>query len=68
MPDYFVNAKAQPSGDHEVHREGCPYMPKPKNRVPLGRFATCQGAVAAARRIFPTADGCYRCSRPCHRS
>ena len=66
MAMYYVNDNAQPNGDHEVHREGCAWLPRPENRTSLGDHGTCRTAVVAARRIYPQANGCYHCSRDCH--
>lgn len=66
--DYYVNRNRGDDGDHEVHRDGCKHPPDAKNREPLGRFADCAAAVRAAKKRYPTADGCYHCSRPCHTS
>lgn len=63
--DYCVNRNAQDDGDHEVHREGCRYLPLPKNRIDLGSFTDCHAAVRATKKHFPQADGCYHCSRSC---
>ena len=27
MARYYVNDRAQPNGDHEVHKDGCSFMP-----------------------------------------
>lgn len=67
MARYYVNKRAQSSGDHEVHKLGCSYMPEEQNRLYLGDFASCHGAVAAARKIYSSADGCYYCCNECHR-
>jgi len=64
MANYFVNNRAQPNGDYEVHKEGCSYMPSDKTS--LGDHSTCSTAVAAARRHYSTANGCYWCSKACH--
>lgn len=69
MPNYIVNRNAQPNGDYEVHDEasvrGC--LPDRANRVSLGYFASCTGAVAAARRQgYARANGCYYCANSCH--
>lgn len=64
MARYYVNNIAQSNGDHEVHRDGCIYMPQ--SRTDLGEHATCQTAVQAAKRIYPRSDGCYWCARDCH--
>lgn len=68
MPRYYVNIHAQSNGDHEVHKEGCSYMPSSENRINLGDFSNCHSAVRKAEDLFPTADGCYWCSPECHKS
>lgn len=62
---YYVNRNAQKDGDHEVHRLGCAHPANEENRLYLGDHRDCKAAVEAARRHYPTADGCYHCSRAC---
>lgn len=64
MYRYYVNNKPQSNGDYEVHRQDCSYLPSDK--TDLGLFDNCHGAVMAAKRYYPTANGCKFCSRPCH--
>jgi hypothetical protein len=64
MTNYYVNDNAQPNGDHEVHRDGCTYMPV--NKKYLGHFDNCRDAVNAARRYHSQVNGCYYCSIECH--
>ncbi len=67
MPHYYVNRQAQANGDHEVHwMLFCPTHARRENRRYLGEFPTCREAVAAAREIYPLADGCAHCSPDCH--
>jgi hypothetical protein len=66
MYDYYVNNNAQANGDHEVHKEGCIYMPS--NKKHLGKFATCSGAVSEAKKTYSRANGCKTCSLECHTS
>ena len=68
MAVYYVNTNAQANGDHEVHRSDCVYLPNPENRMPLGNFPNCRGAVRKAKVLYPTADGCKHCSPECHTS
>ena len=68
MPNYYVNRQAQANGDHEVHKDGCAYMPNQDNRLYLGNFSTCQEAVREAKRYFSQSNGCFFCSRECHTS
>lgn len=67
MDSYYVNRNAQPGGEHEVHKEGCPTPPNAANRDALGRFTHCSGALSAARaKGYPSVDGCKHCSPACH--
>jgi hypothetical protein len=68
MARYYVNSNAQDNGDHEVHISGCSFMPAEEHRVYLGDFASCRPAVAAAKKLYLNADGCYFCSPECHTS
>ncbi|MFD2568572.1 hypothetical protein [Pseudotenacibaculum haliotis] len=68
MADYYVNKNAQSNGDHEVHRYDCSYLPYPENRIYLGDFSSCHGAVQAARKYYSQVNGCYHCSEACHTS
>lgn len=64
---YYVNNNAQSdSGDHEVHKEGCVWLPLITSKTRLGEFATCYGAVFAATIIYPDSNGCATCSPDCH--
>jgi len=65
---YYVNRVAQPNRDHEVHVEGCQWMPDIHNRIELGQFNNCVEAVQAAKKYFYQTNGCYTCCRPCHTS
>ncbi len=68
MPNYYVNANAQPSGDNEVHTDECPFFNRIITPIRLGRYATCQQAVQRAIDMgYRRADGCARCSPNCHR-
>ncbi len=66
MADYWVNRNAQTNGDHEVHKQGCSYMPSDKTY--LGDFSTCRSAVTEAKKTYSQSNGCYWCSRECHTS
>lgn len=67
MAKYYVNRNAQPdSGDHEVHKDGCSWMPRIENRILLGDFASCAPAVKKAKDYYNDVDGCVHCSPACH--
>ncbi|HEX2062148.1 MAG TPA: hypothetical protein VHK90_15520 [Thermoanaerobaculia bacterium] len=64
MVNYHVNNNAQANGDHEVHRDGCSFMPS--NTTYLGVFNNCHDAVNAARRYYSQVNGCAFCAGACH--
>jgi len=66
MANYYLNKIAQSNGDHEVHRSGCSYMPSENNRLYLGDFSSCHGAVKKAKEYYHQSNGCYYCSNDCH--
>jgi hypothetical protein len=66
MARYLVNTQPQPNGDHEVHHTGCLHLPDPVHRFDLGEHFFCETAVLQAKRVFPTADGCWFCCPNCH--
>jgi len=55
-------------GNHEVHEDGCSYMPSYSNRVMIGYESDCSSAISHAKRDTGKSnfDGCYYCCRPCH--
>ena len=66
MGNYYVNKNAQANGDHEVHRDGCSFMPAQSSCLSLGFFRNCQDAVRAAGNHYSQVNGCYYCSTACH--
>jgi hypothetical protein len=64
MENYYVNNDAQSTGEHEVHKDGCSYMPR--NKTYLGLYTNCAAAVQKARTVFSNVDGCYYCCNACH--
>ena len=66
MAQYILNRNPQPTGEHEVHKVGCTFMPKPENRIPLGEHLNCYGAVQEAKKHARNVDGCKFCSPDCH--
>ena len=69
MPTYYVNDTPQLyTGDHEVHESDCYWLSLARSKTGLGYFPSCFGAVAKAKTIYPTADGCKHCSPACHSS
>ncbi|MGF1485171.1 MAG: hypothetical protein ACFBZ8_12500 [Opitutales bacterium] len=66
MARYYVNEIAQSNGDHEVHREGCKFMPDQEHRIYLGDYDSCRPAVQKAREYFSQVNGCAHCCAECH--
>ncbi len=63
---YYVNTNAQANGDHEVHKSDCSWLPHVDNRIYLGNFDSCFGAVRKAKGYYRQSNGCYYCSGNCH--
>lgn len=63
---YYVNKNAQSNGDHEVHTATCTRLPAASNRIDLGDYYGCSGAVQKARQYYPQVNGCYYCANACH--
>ena len=66
MDYYHVNDSPQLTGEHEVHKESCVWVPDMSGRTYLGYFDHCVPALEAAREIYPVVDGCFWCCRDCH--
>lgn len=67
MSLYYVNKNIQSTGEHEVHKSECIYLPDIQNRIYLGTFDNCKEAVKKAKGYYSNVDGCYYCSNECHK-
>ena len=65
---YFYN-ELDKNGKHEVHAEYCRCLPKEENRTYIGEFSNCKDAIAQAKLQYPNYefDGCWFCSKNCHK-
>jgi hypothetical protein len=68
MERYYVNNTPQTNGDHEVHKNGCPWLDLANSTTDLGLHYSCHSAVTKAKLIYFKADGCYHCCNECHTS
>lgn len=69
MKNYRINKNTwhNPNDNHEVHSETCSKYNKIEWFETLGRFQTCQEAIAEARRKkYTKVDGCKECCPSCH--
>lgn len=66
MKRYYVNRSAQANGDHEVHVEGCYFMPS--LRIDLGLHHSCHTAIVEAAKYYHQTNGCKYCCKECHTS
>lgn len=64
---YYVNKNAQPTGEHEVHKSTCSWLPDAENRIYLGDFVSSTEALKAARKFYSDVDGCYYCCPEIHK-
>lgn len=63
---YYVHKDDHLSGDNEVHRQGCRWMPDKDDREYLGHYDGCKRAVAEADARDYNANGCPYCCPTCH--
>ena len=63
---YYLNKNAQPTGEHEIHKLGCEFMPDIGNRIYLGDFSNCYEAKVEALKYYLNVDGCFYCNNECH--
>ena len=69
MASYYLNRDdtQNPYRNHEVHKEGCIYMPASYHREFLGYFNDARFAVAEAKALgYRDADGCATCCPEAH--
>jgi len=52
MALYYVNKNAQSNGDHEVHKDGCVFMPLLLNRLYLGNFIPTVKLLKKQRKLM----------------
>lgn len=69
MITYYFNNSTDDKGRHEVHERTCAVIPAIVNRTEIGIYSSCREAISAAEKAYPSRsfDGCYHCSRPCHK-
>ena len=60
---YYVNKRRQDGRgyNHEVHKEGCRWIPDFYDALYLGEFSSSEEALEAAKKIYFDADGCMYC-------
>jgi hypothetical protein len=61
MKHYYVNDNAQSNGDHEVHANGCTYLPFIISKTYLGFYLSAVPAVQRARQYYFQSNGCAYC-------
>lgn len=68
MTFYYLNSIAQKNGEHEVHQLSCTHLPEANHRVLLGKFSTCDEAIALAREKYKPSKitGCKVCGGECY--
>jgi len=66
MKAYYVNKHPQPNGDHQVHKDGCSYLPRKEYILFLGLHANCDDALKEAKKTYIQSNGCFSCSYECH--
>lgn len=63
----YINTNAQPMDEHEMHTSSCAHGPSIENRINLGIFHNCSGAIREAKKYYNDVDGCFYCCPESHR-
>ena len=65
---YYYNRNSNKNNKHEIHRQGCAYMPKEKNKMKIGLADDCHKAIIKAkeRTGIEKFDGCAYCCSECN--
>ena len=66
MEHYYVNTNVSSTGVHEVHRDGCIFIPKVTQRNYLGLYITSREAVKDANIFYLNATACIHCLKESH--
>ncbi len=64
---YYVNKNAQSTGEHEVHKGTCSFLPPSYHCQYLGEFSSDYSALEVAKRYYTNVDGCAYCCPLIHR-
>lgn len=64
---FYINRNEQLTGEHEIHRENCVYLPEIENRLYLGYFYDPKQALLEAEKLYSKVDGCYWCCNEIHK-
>lgn len=69
LKHYYFNDKVDDNYRHEVHTKECLYLPAVENRTYIGYESSCKEAINLANAKHPSKDfdGCFWCSRACHK-
>lgn len=67
MEYYYLNKNTQPTGEHEIHKASCKFLPHMSNCIRLGYFYRAYDALIAAKKYYNNVDGCYYCSPEIHK-
>lgn len=66
MDIFYIDLKAKETGEYEMHRSGCKFLPDQTKRYYVGLFGTCNEALKEAKKSFPKSNGCPFCCKACH--
>ncbi len=64
MDHYYVNDNPLSTGEHQVHKKNCDFIPD--NATYIGLHSNCQRAIERAKVTFLKVDGCCHCLPECH--
>jgi len=62
---YFISIGQRSTGNHTVHKEGCPLMPANHKMICLGKFESPHDALNLGKKLFERSEICSFCCRKC---
>lgn len=60
---YFISIGQRSTGNHTVHKDGCPLMPANRKMICLGKFESTQDALNLGNKLFERSEICSFCCR-----
>ena len=63
---FYISTRPQTNGSHTIHKDGCPLLPEPGERIFLGVFHLQRDATEEGRKYFSRIYSCPFCLKEVH--
>jgi hypothetical protein len=58
---YFVSVMPRTNDYHQIHKDGCPFLPEKEKRILLGQFDSGKEALIEGKSFFRKSECCRFC-------